>query len=340
MSVLVAVGLGGCAEPLPMASVDTRPRVGWVEAVAPPPATTRAVPAVVAAWRDASLTPLRGGHVARRPVSAGDRVAAGAVILALEDREARAVEASARAAVREATAVRDEAVRRLRRLEALERGASDAQVDEAASALARAEAAVARAEAEADRASANLAYHTLRAPFAGEIVAVGPEVGEAVGTAQPVARLVDLSARAVEIGLPAADRAAVLRDGAAFTVADDLTRWPATLDHVAPAADGATLLWTVRLRLDDGPPPGTPVTVTLTLPRAAAGGVLVPARAVEAGQVWRLDGDRPAPVAVEVVDRDADGVVVTGLSVGDRVVMHRNAPLVAGEPVVLVEPPP
>ena len=164
----------------------------------------------VKACRRAALSPPSGGVVARLLVAEGDRVEAGALILALwnDDRKARVALAreqvsAARANAREACVLADSAERERARVQRLHQQglAPDEQWDQARS---QAEAQRARclalkaqvqvAEHQLAVAEADLERTRLRAPFAGEVAQVNVGVGEylAPGARAPASPAVDL----------------------------------------------------------------------------------------------------------------------------------------------------
>lgn len=149
----------------------------------------------------ASLSPALAGRVAEVGVREGDRVAAGQLLLRLDDEEhraqvelqERAVEA-ARAASREACARADQAARdldRQRRLardeivsqDALEQAQAAADVARAACEAARAE--IRRVQAALEVARVTLERTVTRAPFDGVVAEVRTEVGEWLTPAPP-----------------------------------------------------------------------------------------------------------------------------------------------------------
>lgn len=333
--------LAGCGEDPPPVDLDARPRVE-THAVAPRGSEVhRSIPVVVRAWRDVEITPLRGGRVQGRPVEVGDRVARGQVLLQLDARSAEAALAVARAALEDAEAMREELGARRRRVRALGDGASGAQIDEVEAAWLRADAGVRRAAAEVERARLEVEHHQLRAPFAGELVSLVPEVGASVGTAAPVARLVDLEHRRVEVGLLHHELEAVRAGRAHFEVSVGVERWEASLAFQAAAADPRSGMWTATLRMSDGPAPGTPGTLNLSLQEPSWEEALpVPRHAVQGGQVFVVDAGVVEPVAVAVVGARGEWLWVNGLSEGARVVTHHNQPLEAGMAVVELEAPP
>ena len=155
----------------------------------------------VEACRRASLAPAMGGNIASLPVTEGDRVEAGQVLLELWNEDHRAeVERARRDAVanrgraKEACVIANTARREARRLTSLrerglaseeetERAEGDADAREAACAASRDAARV--AEARILVSEANLERTILRAPFDGVIAEINGELGEFV-TPSPV----------------------------------------------------------------------------------------------------------------------------------------------------------
>jgi multidrug efflux system membrane fusion protein len=336
---VAVLATAGCVYEPPAPAFDSTPRVQVVAVEAPPTALERTLLSTAEPARDAVLSPMRPGRVVRRAAEPGTVVQAGAAILVLDSGEATANLALADAAVLEADAVVAEAQRQQGRVGALGDGASEAQRDTAATALARADASRAAALAQRELASVYLAHLTVRAPFDGEVAWLEPEVGESVPAGAPVARVVDATSLRVVVGL-LEDEVVVARDGAAtFGVRSGAVTVPASLVHVAPAASPVSRDWSAELRVDGAPfPLGAPVEVHLVLPSASDAGLLPP-RAVVDGAVWRFDEGTVSRVPVEVVAEHRDGLLVRGVSVGDRVVLYGGAELEDGAAVVLLEAP-
>lgn len=188
----------------------------------------------VKARRRARLSPEVGGRVVELPFRKGDRVTAGALLLALDSTLERAQLEAAR---RELSAVQADRERlclgaerasrevaRYRRL-AEERLVSEDLFDrvvtaerEARAACRAAEAAVERAEASVALAKAALAKRELRAPFAGVLAEVASELGEWVTPAPPavpvppIFDLVDPTSTYISLPMDEVD-AALLRPG-------------------------------------------------------------------------------------------------------------------------------
>ncbi len=220
----LAVWRAGAPEAVPVRLVAVGR--GPVEATA---ANTRA--GSVRACRRARLSPSAGGQIARLAVREGDRVARGALLLELWNRDLAARRALAAARVRAARAraqetctaarvARREAERlvRLHRRglaseEARDRAVGEAEAREAGCRAAEAGVAVARAELAV--AEAELARTRLHAPFAGIVAEVNGEVGEYItpsplGVATPPAvDLIDTSCVYVSAPIDEVDAAGV-----------------------------------------------------------------------------------------------------------------------------------
>lgn len=329
----------GCVYDPPAPAFDTTPRVQVVTVAPAPGALERTLLSTAEPARDAVLSPMRPGRVVKRAAPPGTEVEAGAAVLVLDSGEARANLALAGAMVLEADALLAEARRQQTRVGAMGDGASQAQRDGAATALAQAEAASAAAEARRELASVHLAHLTVRAPFAGEVAWLEPEVGESVAAGAPVARVVDPSSMRVVVGL-LEDEVGFARDGGArFAVRAGATSVPATLVHVAPAASPRTRDWAAELQVEGAPfPMGVPVEVTLSLPSPSDAGILPP-KAVVDGGVWLFDGGWVHRRAVDIVAEHRDGLLVRGVDVGDQVVLYAAADLEDGGAVVLLHAP-
>jgi HlyD family secretion protein len=192
----IAAGWWYAARPKPVEVRVSAAEVGTVEAIV---ANTRA--GTVKACRRAKLAPGTGGQIERLEVRAGDRVAAGQLLLELwnrdieaqvllAQREAEAGEARARAACLNADNAEREAQRQVKLKE--RRMASEEAVDRAITAaqagLADCEAARATARVSAARvgvAQAELERTRLVAPFPGVVAEVSGELNEYVTPSPP-----------------------------------------------------------------------------------------------------------------------------------------------------------
>ena len=140
--------------------------------------------------RAVELVPNVPGRVTGVPVSSGQRVAEGDVLIQLDDRAARAALADAEATLGEAR----QAYSRIERL-AESNAAADSQREGARADLLRAEAAEMAARVD-------LEDRTITAPFAGTLGVIDIEEGAYLDGATPVTRLLDLSSVEVQATLP------------------------------------------------------------------------------------------------------------------------------------------
>jgi HlyD family secretion protein len=222
----------------------------------------RAVPV-----RTAELGVGAPGAVTAVPVTEGAQVAAGAVLLQLDDAAAKAQAAqaqagvdAAKASVTQAEASLDQARAGADAAQAAAEQASaavtaadaardalpgaasddqerqaDAQVDAAEAAVTAAKADAARAAGALDAANAALADTAIRAPFAGMVVAVDAAVGDRVQPGVPLVRIADLSGWTFESTDLSETSIARVRDGAPVTVTVDGlpgVEIPATVESV------------------------------------------------------------------------------------------------------------
>jgi HlyD family secretion protein len=247
------------------------------------------------------------GTVERVLVREGDRVARGELLVALDDREARAAVAQASAALTEATAETRAAVeqaenearqaaRDLERIEAVfEEGALTQQrveqarqrADDARSRLEAARArtgpggnaTVARAQAALDVARARLQLTRVVAPADGVVLTRSVEPGDAV---QPGRALLDLALDGPTelVVFPSEDNLGQLQVGAPATASADAypdSAFPARVSLVAPSVDPAQGTVEVRLAVDDPPSylrPEMTVSVNIEAGRSADAPVL------------------------------------------------------------------
>jgi RND family efflux transporter MFP subunit len=282
---------------------------------------------VVRARQRASLAARIPASVVELPFRQGDAVAAGAVVVRLDDSALKASLASAEAALNAAQAD-------LRRIEALEqKGAATPRECEDAEARAAAQ------RAGLESARDQLSYAVLRAPFAGRLVARLVDVGDVVS---PGVSLVELEGGAglEVVAAVEAPLAAALVAGATVPVMVD--GQPAALDArvsaLSPAADPATHRFEVRADLPAAAGLRSGLFARLLVPAPGAGErLLVPEAAlVRRGGltgVFVVDGAQARLRWVAAGRGDGERTEVrAGLQAGERVVLD-PADLVDGAAV-------
>lgn len=304
-------------------------------ALAVPAAGGIEVPAEVQAEpdRQAHVSSVVSGQVARVTASVGDRVEAGrtlAVIRSVALGEARAQAARARANVEVAQA-------NFRRQEELQREGIGAERQ-----FLEAQAELRRAQAEQSAAERALEVYgrggsgsevTIKSPIAGRVISRHATVGEVVAPSDVLFEIVDIS-RVWVVGRVYQQNAGAIHEGASTVLtlqALSGRTFTAPLDYVAPSLDERTRTLPVRVVLDN--PDGVlrpGLFGTLSISPAGATGGNVPA--VSSSALQRLGEETvvfvPADeegefraVSVTVASRGGDLVRLrSGLAAGDRYV--------------------
>jgi HlyD family secretion protein len=324
------------------------------------------------ARRRAQLSPEVGGRVVELPFRAGDRVAAGAVVLRVDDALPRA---NLRVAERDLAAVAAQAeqaclgAEQARRELARNRGLAEQGIvspellDRLSSAAAtqgagceaarrgieRGRAAVGLARAELDRT-------VLRAPFAAVVAEIATDLGEYVSPSPPgvpvppVVDLLDPASVYVSAPMDEVDTGRLRRGLPARVTLDPLPgrQLAGTIARVAPyVLDLEQQNRTVEIEVELADQalaatllPGTSADVEVIL--AVRRDVLrIPTPAlVEERRVLVVEGERLVERTLEVGLRNWDFTEVRGgLAAGERVVLSLDRGGVAAGAEVVVEPP-
>ena len=292
------------------------------------------------------------GKITARLVELGDPVTTGQIIARLDDADARLelelAEAEATASAIDLDRARADAARAATLFR-------DGHIAQAA--LDRATSGEAEATARADRAVRALAlarnrldYTVLRADANGIVTATPGEVGQVVGSGQPIVTIAEKGMADVVFQLPEQDRALI---GAATARAElwgePHAPYALSLRDISPDVDPAGRTYRVRLSIDapdDRAAFGRTVTVELALGAEAPTATLPLASVMNDGSgpsVWRLDpsGARVETVPVEVVGMSGQTVRLRGdLSDGDTVVSLGVQKIDPSRPVRVVETAP
>jgi RND family efflux transporter MFP subunit len=306
------------AAPVP---VSTGEVVGWTGPI------QSFVPASVHARERATLSARIPASVIALPHREGELVAAGALLVRLDDGALRAALAAAEASARAAEVD-------LQRTESLlAKGAATArELDDA-----RTRAAAARAAVEAARDE--LAYAALRAPFAGRIVARSASLGDVVVPGRPLIELEGATGLELRASLESA-RAATLQVGQTLSALVDgqPQALPAIVRVVVASADPATHRFEVRADLPQTAGLRAGLFARLSLPAPAAEDrLLAPTRAVfRRGGLYGVfvvkEGRaRLRWVAAGAAEGDRTEIRA-GLEAGERVALDPG-PLTDGAPV-------
>lgn len=286
--------------------------------------------------RTARLSPEVEGRVAAIAVDAGDRVAAGDTLLALDDELARLELEQAEAALREAEAELGDARRRLREARDLVARQSIPKTEvETREAQVRRAAVAARRGAELAYRRALVERHTLQAPFAGVIARRLTDLGEWVEPGTTVLELVAVDRLRLDLQVPQSYFGRVNRETPVAVRLDALPdrALEATVNEIVPVSDPSARTFLARVRLDNAPArmtPGMSARATLRIDTGRTS-VVVPRDAL----IRYPDGR----VTVWVARHNSETHTVreqrvqTGLTFGGRVEI--TAGLEAGTPVVV-----
>lgn len=299
----------------------------------------------VEAVRQAALAVPVAGAVTELKVQAGDRVAAGQMLLQVEGKAAADQAAAARAQIAAAEAQRVQARQEYTRAQALaaQKFLSAAALDQAEAKYRSAEAQARAQIASAGAAAAQAGLYRLTAPFAGWVSQVDTERGDVAVPGKPLLTVYDPSALRVTATVPATVAERVRRDALPeIAIAPDgaapLRLTPSKVTWL-PSTDPLAQTRTVRLDLPASAdvqrlPPGTFARVAFPLAagKAEAAPLAVPGQALvrrgELSAVYVLDAaQRPRLRYVRPGVALADGTVpiLAGLKTGERVALDPEA---------------
>ncbi len=339
-----AAGAAGVREPSEVALVELAPS-----------AVPRVVeaPGSIEAWSRVAPGTKILGRVGRVAVREGDRVARGALLAELEQRDLVAAVDQARAAVAVAEAQLENAAAQHRRMTELHgRGSvTDKNLEDATNALRVAEAQRTQAEAGVAAAEVTLGYAAVRSPVAGWVVEKRVEPGDMAAPGAALFVVEDLSRVKVAVQLAESDVVGLAAGDPARVLVGALgIEREAAVDRVIPAGDPASRTFRVELTLDN--PDGALKSGMYARARFSRGtreALLVPASArVERGQldgvfavgddgVARLRWVRVGPAAPTSAAGEDRIEILSGLAAGDRVVVSPPPGFADGTPVRAAE---
>lgn len=255
-------------------------------------------------------------RLATRPVEVGDRVAAGQLLAALDDREFRLAHQAAAAALAELEVRLAQAVRekeRTVRLAAAEAATAEEleQTSAAASALAAARDAAAARLAETNRL---IDESTLEAPFSGTVTAVHVEPGEWASPGHPVVELAGNGAIEVVVEAPESMWSR-LSTGLPVTVTLPFVGLEANgvIRRIANVSMGPGGLFPVEVAVAATPGLAAGLAAEVSLPLEPTRDLTVPLEAV-------LNPGSSRPAVFRIADGHAERVLVSvGQVTGDRI---------------------
>lgn len=288
--------------------------------------------AVTTADKRVVLAARASGIIAALNATEGDTVDAGATIIALEGPELFAAVATAEAALRQAQQQLDVAEKLYAR-----GNTPELQLTAARATKAAAESQLSQARAAADRL-------TLVAPFAGVVDSVDVQRGEWVQPGATVATILALDPIVVRGEVNELDVPAVTPGARAEVRLVDGSTFDGTVRFVAREASGTTRTFPVEVALanpDHMIPAGMTAEVSLFAPPVRA--VKVPRSIItlsSKGEIGlRVVGaDNVAHfVAVTIIDDTTDGLIVSGVAEGMRIVVAGQDLVEDGEKVIVAK---
>lgn len=288
---------------------------------------------LIEAVQQSTVSAQTSGKVMELPYDVDDSVAAGALIVRLEDSEQQSRLSQAQASLEEARSGLSDAQQGFRRIDELyDRGmVSRQEYDQSSNNLASAQARVERARSVVEEARKQLSYTRIEAPYGGILTERHVEIGESVSPGQPLISGLSLEELRVVVDLPQKyaslareqRRARVtLEDGRAIATGE-MTFYP----YANPQTH------TFRLRMSLTEPNGTlfpGMLVKVSLPVGEREVILVPQSSVihrsELRAVFVMEGrgeGRPRLRQVRTGARQEGRVeILAGLSVGERLVVN------------------
>ena len=260
---------------------------------------------------------------------AGQPVAAGDVLVELEQNDLRAMADQARAALRVAATHRDKAKTDLARTDELAKQgiASSDKLETDRSALAAAEAEVERATQAVAAADSTLSFATIRAPITGIVVDKKVDVGDVVQPGQTICTVYDPTKLQL-VAVLREELAGRLRVGQPVFVALDALgeRCQGQVAEIVPAAEAKSRSFEVKITGQCHPGVVTGMFGRLEVPLDDADELQVPQRAVHSvGQLDFVDviaDGRAARRFVRLGKRNGDAVEITsGLAAGETILV-------------------
>ncbi|MFD0668784.1 efflux RND transporter periplasmic adaptor subunit [Ramlibacter sp. MAHUQ-53] len=299
----------------------------------------------VEAVRQTTIAAQVAGAVVRLEVRAGDRVAAGQVLLELDARAAEQAAAASDAQVQAARAALDVATREFERQRRLhqQQYISQAALDRAEAEFRSTQAQVNAQLAQAGAARTQSGFYRVRAPYAGVVADVPVTLGDMALPGRPLVTVYDPAALRVTAAVPQSVAARLAPGLLPRVEVPGAAQAPAvTRAQVLPTVDPSTHTVQVRADLAGGAPaaplsPGMFARLWLPVPAAgatataAAASPRVPAQAVvrrgELTGLYVLDA-QGRPVLRQVRLGRAEGgqvEVLAGLAPGERVATDPQA---------------
>lgn len=326
--LLILILVAGCSRPEP----ESRPavslptlavRVGSVQLENAPQLTV--ISGTIRPVSRAILASKVMGAISELPVILGQPVKSGDVLLKVfsADLSARLIQAQTQLNVARRDLERETNL--------LSKGASTSET------VRNLQDAVITSEAAVKDAEVQLSYTEIRAPFDGVIARRMVNAGDFANPGQPLLEVEGTADFEVEAAIPDS-LAAALRPGAPLHCEVAGLQFVGTLKEISSSADTATRAVGVKLAIPSGIGVRSGQFARVSVPGPALPVLLVPASAVSvSGQMERVfvvaEDSRASLRLVKVTGSGDRRVVLSGLSVGDRVILAPPAALRDGNPV-------
>ena len=293
-----------------------------------------------------------GGKLVQRAVEAGQRVAAGQLLAAIDPLDYQLSLQAAQAQLAAAQTQRDVALADFKRYDSLKAQGfiSGAELERRDASLKAAEAALVQARSQAQAQGNQLGYARLQATATGVVTALEAEVGQVLAAGQPVLRLAHDGPRDAVFHVP--EQTVVLfKLGMPMTaqISGSAQRLQGRVREVGASADPLTRTFVVKLALDGSERLPLGATVNVQPPmqagQSAVQAIQLPTTALrqegEGSAVWVLDEAsmtvRSQKVSLGPVQAD-QVVIASGLQPGQKVVVAGVHVLSPGQKVTLYAP--
>jgi len=328
LGILLLVGLIGTASAAELSTMTVQPETvtQW-----------QSYYGVVEAVNRSTVAAQISGVVTAINYDVEDLVPKDALILTIDDSQAKARLAEAKANVAEAQAGLGEARVSFQRVQDLykRKATSKAEFDQAQAAYQAARARLEAARAAVDQAQTQLGYTRVTAPYAGIVVQRHVEVGEMVQPGTPLMTGLSLEKLRINIQVPQAQAEAVRKAGRASVELPGGSRLTSDNLTFYPYADEQSHTFRVRINLpQDGHGLYPGMMLKVYVPLGDVQQLTVPRSAVvfrsELRAVYVLEDGRPRLRQIRLGSREGERIqVLAGLSPGEHVVLDPDAALKA-----------
>lgn len=291
------------------------------------------------------------GKLTQRTVDAGQRVAAGQLLAAMDPQDYQLSAQAAQAQLLAAQSQRDVALADYKRYESLrvQGFISGAELERRDASLKAADAALVQARSQSQAQLNQVGYARLQATAAGVVTALEAEVGQVLAAGQPVLRLAhdgprdavfnvpEQAVQAFKVGMPMQAQLAGRSDALKGLVRE-----------VGASADPVTRTFTVKLALQASDRLPLGATVNVLVPSALAPApqaIVLPTSALRqegtGTAVWVLDEASMTVQSQKVTLGPVQAqhvAIATGLQAGQKVVVAGVHVLSPGQKVTLYKP--